>query len=136
MAGQSIRQLDESCAPVRKQTVLAPINNSTLLFIFYFIIVVHVFDAVKHLWASRTRARHDFSSDGPSGALRTKKRHRRAALRAIFVCLLCLPWVAYLSYIIGDDGRRIPLPVLILMAIYVIGLGVVAQFANKIAKET
>ncbi|MBF6214928.1 hypothetical protein IU433_14320 [Nocardia puris] len=116
---------------------MAPINNSTLLFIFYFIIVVHVFDSVKHLWSARTRetVQDDSATDGPTSVVHTKNMHRLTALWSIVLCLLCLPWVAYLNYIISEEDRRIPLPVLIFMAIYVIGLGVIGPLGKKLINE-
>lgn len=118
--------------------MLAPINDSTLLWVFYFIIIVHVFDSVKHLWASRSRAVAQANSapSGPTDAVHAKRIHRLTALRSFIVCLVCLPWVAYLNYIISEEGRRIPLPVLIFMSIYVVfGLGVIKPLWSKFIEE-
>ncbi|WP_280427335.1 hypothetical protein [Nocardia brasiliensis] len=51
---------------------------------------------------------------------RRKKANNLVAFWATLSAALCLPPIAYTAYVAMDPGRRIPLPVLVLLAVYAI----------------
>ncbi|MFF5037454.1 hypothetical protein [Nocardia salmonicida] len=100
--------------------------------------IAYATKSIKHFWALHTLKSVTSNSapgEPPSDLVRENKAHRLTAICSAAICILYLPWVAYIASIVSETGRRVPLLALILMAIYAIGLNVAGRLGFKIIDE-
>ncbi|MFI9402630.1 hypothetical protein [Nocardia sp. NPDC052316] len=107
--------------------------------IFGLIFVSCTYIASKGYRGVATSPSEGYGEDIPDTTLTNPQRRKKAnnlvAIWATLSAVLCIPPIAYTAYVAMDPERRIPLPVLVILAAYAIAVCSMAAYPLEKIKK-